>query len=225
LRAFPHYLLGFDARTDEKETAHTWPLNRREAYLLRQDVSWPISLDRGVWPSLFRFGTVPRADSLKVITVVPQTFLQEAIDLWDSLAAMQRALVSNSMPPRDYVRIAIELCTATDLVEDPAWNFLASSLPTDQIPRGWRVVGHDIADRDFVSGLSNCSYNERDRVSLSGWAQKINEFGLIDDVELAQEFREISDARLPDHAPFFVYRIHADIRTVSETRVRIGARL
>ena len=192
-------LLGFDARLPETETIRNWPAARRHAYLLRDDVRWPLSVDRSVWPSLD-----PNANE-------PQTFLQEAIDLWDSREAMEEIIAARG---RAAIPIAIELCHEREIEVDDSWNFLAGSLPSEAIPETWSVVGYDVADRDFVSGLSNCGYDDRDRAALQEWSKEINEFGLLDDVERAHEFRAISDERIPDHAPFFVYRICAPLNLI-----------
>ena len=197
------YLLGFDVRLPEAETLRNWPMSRRRTYLL-SDVPWPLSVDRSVWPSLFRFSTAVPAAVTDAIVIEPQTFLQEAIDLWDSRAAMEEVLAARDLRGSGAIPIAIELCHERHPAADDSWSFIAGSLPENDVPESWRIVGHDVADRDFLTGLSNCGYDERDRADLEGWENEINDFGLIDDLERARAFRAISDKRVPDHAPFLV---------------------
>ena len=44
-------LLGFDARVPSG--GYAWPLQRRRTFLLRDDVTAPLSVDTMVWPSVF----------------------------------------------------------------------------------------------------------------------------------------------------------------------------
>jgi len=50
------YLLGFDIRArQEAYPADFWLDSRREAYLLKPSVKWPLSVDDMVWPSVFTY--------------------------------------------------------------------------------------------------------------------------------------------------------------------------
>ncbi len=75
----------------------------------------------------------------------------------------------------------------------------------------WTLLGYDVADSGFTSGLSNCGYRPDidDVESLRrDWGPKLNERGLFDALEHADEFRRVSDARIPEHAPFFVFALY-----------------
>jgi hypothetical protein len=70
-------------------------------------------------------------------------------------------------------------------------------------------LGYDIADASLTSGLSNTAYTEEERARLAPvWAPRLNRFHLFDEAEHALEFKAVSDARVPEHAPFFVYGIY-----------------
>jgi hypothetical protein len=63
-------------------------------------------------------------------------------------------------------------------------------------------------DAGFTSALSNCSFAEGERESLrASWGVALNEHHLFMDVEKAFAFRRLSDSRVPEHAPFFVYAL------------------
>jgi hypothetical protein len=65
-----------------------------------------------------------------------------------------------------------------------------------------------VADSGFWSGLSNCGYSEEDRARLRPeWQSKINDFGLLKSEQDAIIFKEMTDARVPEHAPFWVYKL------------------
>ena len=56
------------------------------------------------------------------------------------------------------------------------------------------------------SGLSNCGYTDAGAASLrSQWAGLLNEHHLLGDLEKAFEFRDLSERRVPEHTPFFVF--------------------
>jgi hypothetical protein len=69
---------------------------------------------------------------------------------------------------------------------------------------GWSFLGYDVADPS-ISGLSNCGYSEEDRRELAPvWGPRLNAHHLFDKLEHADEFRTLTDTRVPEHAPFFV---------------------
>src|SRR4051794_16730674 len=50
------YLLGFDIRVGQVAyPPDFWLDSRREEYLLKPSVKWPISVDDSVWPSVFTY--------------------------------------------------------------------------------------------------------------------------------------------------------------------------
>ena len=69
-------------------------------------------------------------------------------------------------------------------------------------------LGFDVADRYFVSGLSNCMLSgEELAVSRKDWSKAINTWGLVNDSEAATAFRAVCNRLVPEHAPFEVYRV------------------
>jgi len=48
------WLLEFDVRiAKDQYVGRRWDKDSRAEYLLRPDIEWPLSVDRGVWPSVF----------------------------------------------------------------------------------------------------------------------------------------------------------------------------
>jgi len=57
----------------------------------------------------------------------------------------------------------------------------------------------------LLSGLSNCGYVGRESETFRArWRGRLNEHLLFTELTPAFEFRQLSDARVPEHAPFFV---------------------
>jgi hypothetical protein len=210
----PH-LLGFDFRARQSDVVSEWPAGRRSTYLLRENLRWPLSVDRAVWPSLFHFEPRDPLRSSEGIDVQAKSVVQLGVGLWEDRASMEHVLKEKFVGPDAGLRVAIELWYE-ELAGDPEWDFLATQIPAaDQVAQGWQHLGYDIADRYLVSGLSNCSYNAEDRAALKEWITDINDFGLIENSNRAREFRILTDKRVPDHAPFFVYSLRVDMSSSS----------
>lgn len=76
--------------------------------------------------------------------------------------------------------------------------------------QGWSLLGSDVADGALISGLSNCGYRQDEMSTLRKfWASRLNGNHLFDAFDDASRFREMTDARVPEHAPFAVYGLWA----------------
>ena len=208
------YLLGYDLRACAKDYVSTeWPDSRRSEYLLRDDVRWPLSVDTTVWPSLFHF-TSRLGDyrPVETIEVEPADNGQLVLRVWNDVAPMETTFREKAKKHACFLRVAIELWDERNALDKPGWELVAETLSRNvEPPRGWTAVGFDVADAGFVSGLMNCGYTEHERSELSAWTKDLNEFGLFEDVQRAVDFRSMSENRVPEHAPFFVYRLLVDL--------------
>src|SRR6266849_4877904 len=53
------------------------------------------------------------------------------------------------------------------------------------------------------------AYSEEERQRLRPeWQTRVNDLGLLTSTEGGIKFKEISNTRVPEHAPFWVYRLH-----------------
>ncbi len=72
----------------------------------------------------------------------------------------------------------------------------------------WALLGYDVCDTWATSGLANCGYHADEVAALRPiWAPRLNEHHLFSKLEDAHAFRELTDARVTEHPPFFVYGI------------------
>jgi hypothetical protein len=185
-------LLGFDARESELDGRKTpIPIHIREVFLLRPEIDLPYSVDGHVWPSVLGKNDSPQADGDGV---------------WLNLAQLRQSLTKQG---RTATLIAVEMLVPGN---PPAIGFpysLIDSTPEPQIiPEGSTCLGFDVADAGLWSGLSNCRYSEAELAKLRpDWQGKINDFGLMKSEHDALEFRELSDLRVSEHAPFWVFRL------------------
>lgn len=185
-------LVGFEANETELDGRKTpIPAHVRETFLLRPEIELPYSVDGHVWPSVWGMNDQSPDNEN---------------GLWLNLARMQQCLIERG---RTAILIAVELLVPS---KPPAFGFPYSLIDSTQepptVPDGSICLGFDVADAGLWSGLSNCGYSEAERAELRPkWQRRINDFGLLKSEENALEFRELSDVRVSEHAPFWVYRL------------------
>jgi len=193
-------LLGFDAREMWLEPQDEWPASRKKMYLLRDDVSRPLSTDTMVWHTVFDADTtLPRPE-----------WIGPMMGLWENLATLQQYLETAwRARTQPYWLIAVTLqhegAQRDSLLERYAAT--ADIIPTLRDP-AWALLGYDISDQWLLSGLSNCGYgtNGSELQTLrETYASSLNEHHLFASLQPAGDFRQLSDERVPEHAPFFVF--------------------
>ena len=187
-------ILGFDIRSFIASSA-TWTRDRRLRFLIRPDIPVPLSVDRGVWPAIVR--PPDQANPL---------------ELWNSLESAERLLSSGqSIDASAGAAILIEIAVLPNEREVSYWRQITFGCgvqeKTDQ-EDFFEDLGFDVADRYLLSGLSNCAHpSERISALRLEWSSRVNSFGLISNPRWAGEFVSIVDRLVPEHAPFFVYRL------------------
>ncbi|PTL76850.1 hypothetical protein DAT35_47090 [Vitiosangium sp. GDMCC 1.1324] len=203
------WLVGFDARELWLDVGRQWEASRRGLYLLREDARKPLATDARVWPSLFGEG-LPEAERerLALRDANLPDWRGPNPPLWDDLERMRNSLTSlGAVREAPYALVAVSWHW-DGKPEEGTWQGGPYREPTVPAMReeGWKLLGYDVADGGLISGLSNCGYTEAEAASLRAkWAGHLNEHHLLGDLERALEFREVSDRRVPEHAPFFVF--------------------
>ena len=179
-------LVGFDARSLAVESA-TWPAERRSTYLLRPDVARPLSIDPLVWPRVLG----ESEGGLSTRVAEPElALLQERLRVIDHHA-------------RPYAIVAISILPVP-ADPDSLRSLSAPEPPT--LDSGWSRLGYDVADEALLSGLSNAGYREDEVGALRArWGPELNDHHLFGDAARALELRSVTDGRVPEHAPFFVF--------------------
>jgi hypothetical protein len=118
---------------------------------------------------------------------------------WEDLVSLQRQVAGGGR----YTLIAATWHLKPGEVRGPVGPYMSPTSPAGRDP-GWSFLGYDVADPS-ISGLSNCGYSEEDRRELAPvWGPRLNAHHLFDKLEHADEFRTLTDTRVPEHAPFFV---------------------
>jgi len=195
-------LLGFDARLMGTELITNWTQERRGLYLLRQDTELILSTDTLVWPSIF---------SREVLLSLEQT-INSALFLWCDSQQLLSYLEcgSNIVIQRPYWVIGITLViNSMSRSDQEMWEpFLSSTTPISLSPT-WTFLGYDISDMGFLSGLSNCGYKTEERESLmERYVSSLNRYHLFSNLSDATKFRDLTNLRVSEQAPFFVYGLY-----------------
>jgi hypothetical protein len=205
-------ILGFDFRVgmDDKLLGERWPEQRRSQYLLRPDVVAPLSVDTGVWPSLFDFDSPQSNATAYPVPANDNYFHHQGLHLWADLPEMRRAVLNNTHQPKKGFSACFTLEDDGFVLSEEKWR-MAFEEPT--VPAGldarWALMGYDVADRFFTSGLSNCGYNvEEAERARATWRESINTNGLFSSADEARRFKEYSDTRVQAHAPFYIFGIY-----------------
>lgn len=210
-------LLGFDIRLCFEEYAELiWGKKRRDIHLLSPEIKWPLSVDEMVWPSFFRYigagdYEAPYFRVNGAIEIKPRDFRQEALGLWSRLDEMKACFLRREENlERRGISIAVELLSDFKTLEaDDYWSaVLNPHLSVSEIPNDWQFLGYDVADRYMLSGLSNCGYSVDEKVALQEqWSYRLNEYGLLMSLEDAIEFKNLTNERVPEHTPFYIYSL------------------
>lgn len=199
-------VLGFDAREPAMERSRAgFPREYRERFLLRPSAHDVLSVDRHIWPSVFEYypGTSSRANTGHVLLAVDS----DCEGLWPSLPRMIRRLVDNNV---DADVLIVEVIAAGALTpEGFGSNMIAAELEPCVVPENSVLLGYDVGDSGFWSALSNCGYEDEQLAPLrQQWEGRINDHGLITAGADALNFRDLAEARVPSHAPMYVYPLH-----------------
>ena len=194
--------LGFDLRLRAEDyVADVWSPGHRGAFLLREDVRWPMSVDRSVWPSFLQSHYF---DSNASRISNPRFVNQDTSTLENDFGMLRDVKSLSQLPGAQLgVGIGVQVLCRERKGMEPLLDVEAEAIPPGAV-----VLGFDVATATPISGLSNCGYNQEELAQLrSAWGSKLNEHGLLNTLDDALQFREMTDRRVPEHAPFHIYKL------------------
>ena len=210
------FLLGFDAREMWLSGRDAWDEERKQLFLLRLDVEKPLSIDRAVWASVFDKYPAQRPAYIGI--------WEEG---WEELRRLEECLDKHkTLLGRFYIvafTVMKTVCTSDELAAlaeylkflkagDPCGAARMSGRETGMadpsiVDPQWSSLGYDVADLGLTSALTNMGrLPDEDVDSLRAqWGAQLNSFHLFNHCSQANEFKNYSSRRVPEHAPFFVY--------------------
>lgn len=189
------FVLGFQVRQQPVAIGAAENRDYTTHYLLRPDMDMmPRSVDNSVW-SCAALPNVPTE------TRLPEWLNSHFLrimnpDEYGGLPVIAISLVDQPeiISPMNDVSLSEHYQSAIALVSPaPEWVF----------------YGYDIADESMISGLCNCGYSPEEMAELAPkWSERINEWGLIPDINDALEFQALTNTRVQEHAPFLIYGVY-----------------
>jgi hypothetical protein len=205
-------ILGFDARETWLKSEEVWNENRKSQYLIRLDVTKPLSVDPIVWQPVFDFFPDLRPG-----------FVGPFLNFWQNLGDLKTCVTTKpELKNKQFDIIACSLvldtCSENELVE---WDTRLRGIYPDGTPGNseptdpnepsdtWKSIGYDIADGACISGLSNCGFSSgsADLSLKKRWARHLSKIHLFNDLSQANDYKTFTNERVPEHAPFFVYQL------------------
>jgi hypothetical protein len=188
-----------------------------------RDVARPLSVDRGVWPTIFDGPRVdvplfdewpPRGKQIGVTQDYDRTVIGPNAPLWHNLDRMKMRLDEQSADPADSVLVAVGWCFRWDGGPSPyppgIWGpyAMADTEPAEPEP-SWTLLGYDVADGSLNGWLSNCHCTPDDSdFSREKWGAKLNEHHLFRDQDSAFAFVEVVNTHVPHNLMFHVYSLY-----------------
>lgn len=211
------WLIRFDVRAaKEQYVSRRWDRDARKRYLLRPDIEWPLSVDPLVWPSVF-YSEIFRRPSVESYSTIEVDPAVDGGQYWLDLDRMRTYYDSHRALAPGGVFIGVELLSEKDSEAETIPYILSGGIQAAvslerttpaRPPEGSTLVGYDVADASWISGLTNCEYTQQQIGELAPvWGHRLNSFGLLATPEDAIAFRQVSDARIPEHAPFWIYAL------------------
>lgn len=214
-------LLGFDVRlAPEVFAKQFWTPSRRALLLLRHDVENPLSVDFRVWPSTYwqrgwlgfrpELEAVVRSYFVHVPTEVENPRML-GLHLWSHFDAMMNHYKKHKRVTKVGIPVAIVLQrTTSEKLSDPGqWQAVFDPpVHPPKLSNAWQLAGYDVANQFLESAVSGFGYSDEDDELRREWRGSVNQTGLIERAEDAVRFRNISSARLPGPAPFYVLRLY-----------------
>jgi len=211
-------LLGYDIKYHPKYYVDSdWNKKRRSMFLLDANTKWPLSVDNNVWPSVFHYSFIesefPNCQDMEKIMVKSKDTMNWALELWKEKDKMVEYYChERECMQENIVIIAETLVTRFIPTIDSYWQ-MALDMPVKSLEdiSGWEFLGYDIADQDGLSGLTNCGYEKEESELLRIlWSTRLNEYGLIKNIGDAEEMLALSDKRISEHSPFYIYGIYSE---------------
>jgi hypothetical protein len=209
------WLLKFDVRVarDQYVNEH-WEESARRKYLLRPDIAWPLSVDTWVWPSVFFMHGFKDATRDRYATIAVDPTI-EGVGYWRDLGRMQAHYSSHRTDAAGGVVVAVELLSerahrgvGIPYTESGGMECAIALDPVapPEVPHGSEFLGFDAATAGRWSALNGFEYPQENVVALAAeWGPLLNSHGLFSERDAAVAFRQVSDKRLVNQSPFWVY--------------------
>ena len=191
-------LVGFAAREGWLNYDDEWPLERKNTFLLKQDVTKPLSVHTRVWHLAL--------DENSGINQPNRPGWRQ--NTWAQLSQLEQYLHTHSQRiPGNYWVIAITQFLDEATSEEIGIDVLP--VEPNRIDAEWEFLGYDVAEMVFLSSLMNMGYSDSEKnFAQQRFGSGLNEYHLFLAQEEAMAFATWSNGRDPGHGPFYVYGLY-----------------
>ncbi|MEO5924282.1 MAG: hypothetical protein ABIR70_10685 [Bryobacteraceae bacterium] len=216
MTSLPSRVWGYDARVCGPELLQEIKKRDGAAHLqslfLRPEIAVPCSTDKNIWPSVFDYypdlwaHTGSERDP-RLLDVAPGAECSGGF--WVTKDLM-RASIAASGRVVECITVEIFIPEDADVDTVPSPLVYAQPVP-NELPAPESRLGYDVANAAGFSGMLDCGYTDEELAELRpAWVPRINDCGLLETLDDALEFLEITKRRTPEHGPFFVFGIYSD---------------
>jgi hypothetical protein len=213
----PPQLLGFDVRLDQSlYVTELWTAEERAAFLFREEIDWPLSVDWHVWPSYFLHSSVFRAKvdirpcvAERAIVVDRDDGRYLGLHLWANLETMVACYREQKHDTAPGVVIAVRLEHARSVPHQQLGAVLYPPVSPNAVADGWSFLGYDVADEFMTSALVSGALLPEHRPGLRNSVRpRLNDYGLFSNRRDALEFEAAAHQLSPEFRPFCVYGLY-----------------
>ncbi len=218
-------VVGFDAREMWLDIDSQWTQDKKTSFLLRQNISKPLSVDSYIWYSVFSELLEPHlwhsiamqamysepdwndifSESRK-ISVPPRFYRPRRV--WRNLASLRDHLHQSwgSGWKPCYLVAVVEVVKNEIDIEDEVDS---EPIFPNIVDEEWRLLGYDVADYELISGLFEGQMEPDTALKLRNeWQNYLNEYHLFTEPQKAFDYIRIADRKYPSHMPYYVYALY-----------------
>ncbi len=222
---YSNEIVGFDAREMWLDVHQQWTQDRKAKFLIRQDVSKPLSVDSYIWYAVFSEVKEPHlwASIARDAKYIGET--------WNRVFSESRKVSKpdNAFQPRRVWRNLAQLksylnqkwgdlwkaCWLISVVEvfeddgDIGDQESFDPITPQQVDSTWQLLGYDVADYELFTGLFEGEIDPNEAQNLrTEWANYLNEYHLFIEPQKAFEYINVANKRYPSHMPYGVYALY-----------------
>lgn len=215
-------VVGYDARELWLDTDSQWTNEKKHIHLLHNNITKPLSVDSYIWYSVFSEESTPRIwrdiprKSIYQTTKWDNTFMDSRQlvlpdfyrprGIWTSLSQLMSYIEDNWKNDwKPCAIIAVEEIFLGDVYEDEE----TIAIEPNVIDESWEFLGYDVADYELYTGLQGgLPVKGLSEQIKPKWIEKLNEFHLFTEPQVAFDYIGFANIRKPSHKPFYVYGLY-----------------
>ncbi|HEX2621917.1 MAG TPA: hypothetical protein VHL11_17290 [Phototrophicaceae bacterium] len=188
-------VIGFDAR--EMSIPFEWTPERRNTFLIKQDIIKPLSVDTTTWDSIFNLSG----------NLHSPKYVGGATGLWADLDEIKKYLNGETLNQwKPYWVIAVTQFFSKEELE--LMKYGPVPVNPAQITADWKLLGYDIADGTLLSALTSMGGTTYQVEKNERFGSLLNQYHLFEDSGDADKFADWKDERAPLEGPFYVYGLY-----------------